>query len=557
MHTSRRSQASLGVAAATGVAAFGYRVLSLHGLPNDHFMHMAWAQQVLAGDLPGRDFVEPGMPLVIALSAAAQYVWNVPFSEVLLTAAMMGIAAAATCLVTERLTSSRVAGVAAAILETALQPRLYSYPKILVPAVLLLLLQRYTARPSAARLAALAVWTAAAVLLRHDLGVDSFITISLALAVFHWPGRRVLLRAQLRYASMLVLVLLPYVIGVQWTQGWDEHLREGYEFSKSEVLTPVYAPERVPFMGAGSAWAAAWDREAAAGAVFYALQASPIVLVLLLLSRREGRTRGEVTVSLAAVLLLTLYRFVILRHPLVGRLADLAALFGIVGVLSTVGLLRLARQTSARRPVLGGTLGAATAVFAAMSCGAVWVLGNVGESIRDTHVLDGRMVDRFRSVAEGGTVWPWRTYWPAGELPAAIAYLNECTQPVDRLLVTWPAAEYYYFTRRPFAAGHALFLWPNAFLSVRDQRLMLARLDAQRVPVALLNESTYDRFARAYPMLDAYLGAYYVRVASFRIYDDSEIAIAVRRDLTPGRLYGEEGWPCDLAPSQLTAKQYK
>ena len=38
------------VALAMGVAVCGFRVLTDGGLTNDHFMHLAWAQQVLLGD---------------------------------------------------------------------------------------------------------------------------------------------------------------------------------------------------------------------------------------------------------------------------------------------------------------------------------------------------------------------------------------------------------------------------------------------------------------------------------------------------------------------------
>jgi hypothetical protein len=535
---------SLALAGLTALIAFVFRVLTLHGLPNDHFMHLAWAQQLLAGELPGRDFVEPGMPLMILASAAVQYLWNVPFSEVILTAALLGIAAGATYWVTERLTSSRVAGVAAAMLGTALQPRLYSYPKILLPAVLLLLLYRYTQKPSRAGLAALAIWTAAAVLLRHDLGADVFIVITIVLLLFHWPDRRTIAASVSRYAVILAFVLLPYFVAVQRIQGWGEHLREGYEFSKSEVLETVYAPEEFPFFESQGGSIRQWDRRDSAALLFYVLQAAPILLVILLFIRRSRHTKAHITVVLAAVVMLILYRLVILRHPLVGRLADLSSLFAIVGVLCVTELLEAAKWIFPRRPVVAAMLASATWLFVAVTCASVWVLGNLGESLRDTHLLDGRMADRWVDVARAGTVWPWPSYWPAGSLPPAIQYLHECTRPTDRLLVTWPATEYYYFARRPFGAGHALFLWPNAFTTTRDQRRMLERLEGQRVPVALMNENTYRQFARAYPMLDEYLRTYYVPVGSFKIYDDSMISVAVRRDLKGTRGYGADAWPC-------------
>jgi len=43
-------------------------------LINDPFMHVAWGRQILAGDLPLRDVVEPGTPLQAVLSAVAERV---------------------------------------------------------------------------------------------------------------------------------------------------------------------------------------------------------------------------------------------------------------------------------------------------------------------------------------------------------------------------------------------------------------------------------------------------------------------------------------------------
>ena len=84
---------------------------------------------------------------------------------------MLALAAAVTFLVISDLTGSMAAGLAGAFVEVALYPRLYSYPKILVPAVALLLIQRYVRRPGRVPLVLMAIWTAVAVLLRHDLGV--------------------------------------------------------------------------------------------------------------------------------------------------------------------------------------------------------------------------------------------------------------------------------------------------------------------------------------------------------------------------------------------------
>src|SRR3954469_11143728 len=130
-------------AAAVALLCFVFRLSLFHDLSNDHYMHMAWAQQLLFGQLPGRDFVDPGMPLMYVLSGFVQWLSPGPFSEGVLSCALLAIAAAATLLATVGLPGSLTVGIGAALCEIALEPRLYSYPKILVPAVALVLMQRY------------------------------------------------------------------------------------------------------------------------------------------------------------------------------------------------------------------------------------------------------------------------------------------------------------------------------------------------------------------------------------------------------------------------------
>ena len=78
----------------TGGLVFLFRLTSLRDLTNDHYMHLSWAQQVLLGSLPGRDFVDPGMPLAWGLSAIGQALSAGPFSEAVLSCAMFGLTAA-------------------------------------------------------------------------------------------------------------------------------------------------------------------------------------------------------------------------------------------------------------------------------------------------------------------------------------------------------------------------------------------------------------------------------------------------------------------------------
>src|SRR6476661_1882608 len=101
-------------AAAAGVLAFAFRLMLVRDLSNDHYMHLAWAQQLLFGELPGRDFVDPGMPLAYLVSAFVQTLSSGPFSEAVTCCLMLAVAAAVTFLVAKDMTGSVAAGAGAA-----------------------------------------------------------------------------------------------------------------------------------------------------------------------------------------------------------------------------------------------------------------------------------------------------------------------------------------------------------------------------------------------------------------------------------------------------------
>jgi hypothetical protein len=517
------------IAAAIFVLAFGFRLINVRDLPNDHYMHLAWAQQLLFGEMPGRDFVDPGMPLTYALSALVQTISSGPFSEAVMCCLMLALAAAVTFLVISDLTGSIAAGLAGAFVEVALYPRLYSYPKILVPAVALLLIQRYVWRPGRVPLVLMAIWTAVAVLLRHDLGVYAAAGCGAALIWMHWENRAELARAVGWYAAAVIVVMIPYVVFVQWTEGLTEHFHEAVEFARGEAHQRFLAPPPFPFLD-NPAGFGAWSADDSAVLLFYVAHLAAVVALVLLVKSTSRRPAIG-----AALAMLVLYLVVVLRHPIVSRIQDVAALLAIVGVWSVV--------ESRRHGVAAFVIAIAVG---AVSIAGIWQLGSLTERLKDTRVADG--LDTMKRTIEGvkdtGTRWPWERFWPAGELPEAIRYLNACTSPDDAVLLTWAAPEYYFFAKRRFGAGHALFLPPDAFATPHDQDRMLARMRGQRLPIVLINETRRKEFADTYGEVDRYLQQEYVAAGHFPIREGSEVTIAVRRDLKPARVYGAERWPC-------------
>jgi hypothetical protein len=522
-----------------GLFAFAFRTLSVVDLANDHYMTLGWAQQVLFGEWPERDFVEPGMPLSYLPSAAIQHLWPGPFSELVYTAGMLGLAAAVTSVCAAQLGRSWVIGIFAALLELAFNPRFHSFPKILTPAVAVLLTQAYARRPSRAGLVALGVWTAIAFLLRHDLGVYIAAAIAIGLIVLHRRSLSDFAKAVFAYAAGTAALLVPYAVYVQWTVGWLEHLRRGLEFSKSEAHQLFTGLPNVAAI-------AQWNRDGAVAFLFYAVHALLVVSVLTIVLRRHHHSRETLAVAATATTALAAFLPVILREPIAGRLTDLAAVFSIVMAWLLGEALAGARSVGRSRPWRSGLLATAGVVFAFMSARSVWVLGNAPEQIDNTGIYQGwrGLNENWTDLKERGSVWPWARSWPSRDFPEAILYLSECTSPTDAVLLTWPAPEYNFFARRPFGAGHVEFLPPDAYTTARDQQQMIGRLAHQSIPVLLTNEDRRAEFTRAYPDVAAYLQNRYRPAGEFTIYDGSNILVSIRSDLQPTRTWGPHDWPC-------------
>ena len=303
-----------------GVLATAFRLLSKADLANDHYMTLGWAQQVLLGAWPERDFVEPGMPLSYLYSSLVQYYWPGPFSELAVTSAFVGAAAGVTALCAARLSGSWAIGVLVALVELAFNPQLHSFHKVLTPVVTIALLQAYGLVPSRRRLVWLGLWVAVSVLFRHDLGLYAGVGVLVGLVVQHWRQWRACGEALLWTAAGGLILMAPYGAYVQWAVGWPEHLRRGAEFGKSEVHQLFTG---IP----GLAALLQTDRSGAVAWLFFGAHLLLLLSLVVLIVRRRQLERTDVGVAAAAATLLALFLPVILREPIDGRLTDLAGVF--------------------------------------------------------------------------------------------------------------------------------------------------------------------------------------------------------------------------------------
>ena len=240
-----RGRLAAGLAALLGVSCFLYRYLTFRGFSNDHFLHVARAQQMLLGELPIRDFLDPGMPLMYALSAAAQALFGrMLLPEAFLVFGSLGLAAALTCWAIVRLTGSFTLAAVLTLLQILVFPHSYGFPKILLYPIAVIAVDRYARAPGTARVAVLAIVTALSFLMRYDHGVFIAAGCAAAIVVAHWSGGQVqVLRSISTYALATVFILSPYFLYIQWAGGLIPYFSDAIAFSQAESEhNPAFLP---------------------------------------------------------------------------------------------------------------------------------------------------------------------------------------------------------------------------------------------------------------------------------------------------------------------------
>lgn len=526
-----------------GAAAWTFRVLSVSDLSNDHYMTLGWAQQVLFGEWPERDFVEPGMPLSYLPSALVQRFAPGPLSELVFTAGLLAASAAAAMLGAARLSGSWAVGLFTAALVMAFNTRFYGFPKALAPAVALVLLQAYHAVPSRGRLMMLGGWTVVSALMRHDIGVYIGIAVLTGLVLTHWGDLRAMGRAVVSTVAGGALLFVPYAAYVQWAVGWPEHLRRSIEFAKSDAHQLFTGMPPVADL-------ARWDRTGSMAVLFFASHALLIAGVATLVARRRSLAPGARGQAGATLALLATFLPVILRYPIENRLGDMSVVFPLalawlIGQAADAGRLAWQRGRVGHTTALAAVTLAAVGVVSA----SVWTFGRVSEQVDNTGIHAGwrGIRETWAELRERSASWPWALSWPSRELPQAVIYLNACTAPTDAVLLTWPAPEYNFFARRRFAAGHVELLPPSSFATDEDQRQMLERLAGQHVPIVMINRDRYEEFERTYPLLAAHVSREYRAFGSFTIYDGSTIELSMPVGARAARTWGPDGWPCGIS----------
>lgn len=537
--------------ALAGAVTFAFRWLSLTDLTNDHFDHVARARQVLIGDWPVGDFVDPGLPLTYMLSAVVNAIVGSPFlAEALLFAGGFAVAAALTWRLSLLASGSFVIAAIAVVLQAAAYPRSYGYPKLLVYAIAITVgwwaVRRPRGHDAAAassprafgvgRLAGLAAATAVAYYFRHDHGVYVGIGAIVLLAVDgRHGGVRALVRTLAVYSALTLAFLLPHLAYVQWQIGLATYLAVAAEYSRMETAINPY---RFP----GFQWQ--WGVDTAVALVFWSCWVMPVAAAALLLRRRVSTPLPNEASRMAMVVALAFcVNLGLLRDPLVARLPDVAVPHSLLGAWLLAALWRLPRA-GATRLMTRTVLVMSTVLLAA----AVFTAFETAERVSRTRVADGpAAVARRWSAVTSDLLSDYPSVLSSATEPLApfLEYVRECTSLDDRLLYVGYQPEIYVIANRGFAGGHMMFLG-GFHSSPEEQALTVGRLAEQQVPFVLVPAAERAGFERSFPQVAGYVEARYRPLTSVDM-DGSSVDILVDASRVSGAPAPGE-WPCPLPP---------
>lgn len=534
------------LAFAVGLVACAWRILDFSGFQNDHYVYLARAQQLLLGDWPVRDFVDPGFPLMYFPSAAAWLLGRGAVgTEVLLVAGAFALAAVLTFLVAYRLSGSMLIAVAAALFEVLITPRTYNYPKILIYVAAAYGILAVAESPSRRRLLLLGALTAVAFLFRHDhglyVGIAGTVTVVLATARLGWPAA---LSHVGIYAGATALLVSPWLIFVQYHQGLFEYFASGIAFSRTEAERNG-GPLLFVAFGVG----ADWDESQNAHVwLFYVFRVLPLLCAAVVWHRWRSRRQSWPGEAVAMASLVVLAMFVnagLLRGNLSVWLPDAVAPAVLLGAWLAPHAWRAAGWNQVAR--LASRV--ALVIVLIVSVAALALVGDVYERLGRTGTRAG-----LRGVTERvAGLWPrlWRSHRDAGLPPSGVSqalmpffyYLERCTSTDDRLIMTHLYPDVFVMAGRGFAGGHEAYREPF-YATTTDQNQMLARLRRESVPFVLLAAWREDEFRGNFEQLAIYIDDRYQPMTSFSVEESEEVRVLVEKRRAAVRVDPETGWPC-------------
>lgn len=521
-----------------GLAVAFLRLLGASGFSNDHFFYLSRASQFLTGARPVRDFVDPGFPLQWALSAGVQAIGGQTLlPEAILVAAAYGVSAALTLWMLTRWHLPAWLALWAVFVEVAVLPRTYSYPKVLAYVIAALAILHYARKPSTKGLLSLSFVAVIAFLFRHDHGlyVGAAVCLIVAAPVLGQP--RLVARRMMTLVGTVALALAPYLGYVAASGGLTGYFAAGVHFSEREAGRTLVA---WPWVGDGPMWSV----EGLSALAFYALWITPI-LALAMAWNARGLDRPSRWTVTALVVMAACVNAGFLRDPLTYRVSDAVVPFALLGAWIASRAWNVGGDGTTSRRLARGT----AVVFALVIAAAAAKIGNLPETLKRAELvrLPPRPQARWDTV-----VTELRDRYAERQMPSDLSfalvpfyrYLDACTPPEARILVTGFAPEVAYYARRGFAGGHPS-LYRGYYSSDRDQREIVERLERELVLFVVASPEGVEQFASSFPLVNAFVSAHFVPLSDFAVDGVSVPArVYVHRGFASAQQFEGTAWPC-------------
>ena len=221
--------------------------LRTYGLTDDHFDRISRGRQIAQyGELPFKDFFDPGYFLTLFTSAAAQWIFGDSLlGEALINIVGLSLGFSFTLIMLIRV----IGGLPLALLLTtfavSIEPRFYDYDKVLFYSLGLLLCWRYADKPSLINLALLSSLTALAFWFRYDNGVYLACAGLVTLLALH-TEKTVFLHRLGTFALGVTILSFPPLIFLQANGGVGDYIGQiGSYASREGRRTDLFRMPRI------------------------------------------------------------------------------------------------------------------------------------------------------------------------------------------------------------------------------------------------------------------------------------------------------------------------
>jgi hypothetical protein len=427
------------------------------------------------------------------------------------------------------------------LFEVIINPRSFGYPKILLYAIAGWALVAAASRLTRGRAVLLAALTVVAFLFRHDHGLYIGAGGLVAVVLASWrDGIGTVRDRNAVFGIALLVFVLPWVIFVQYNVGLLAYIKPGLEFSRAEAdATVLRALPRIDLSaGMSQPNLEVW--------LFYLFHALPLLSLCAAWWRaRAGRERwqGESAGVAAVAVMAIAMNLGFLRSPLVARLPDAAAPAAILGAW-LIGLTWRVQLPALRRAAEGTAI-----ALVLITAWAITVVASVGDELNRAGVLNrrGAMTERIDDLrARLAKTMPQGSHIPSRNSEALMpfyAYVERCTAPSDRLVMTGLSPDVFVLANRGFAGGQMAFR-PGFYALPADQQIAIGRMRSQSVPLVIIALEEERAFRSALPIVAAYVDEHYETLTRVDVPETRGLQISVERGRRAMSRDVATGWPC-------------